>query len=128
MGDEIHINGNLNNVILNIKSTLTNVQQSVGSMPAVDDAARQQVQQLLQQLSKELEQIPASLKEEAEAVAASVQVLVDTAKSEQPNKPMLQITADGLKKAAANLASVAPMVVSIAGQVVTAIFQMKGLA
>ncbi len=128
MGDEIRITGNYSNVILNIKSTLTNVQQSVGAMPAVDDTARQEVQHLLEQLSKELEQIPASLQAEAEAVAASVQVLVDTAKSEQPNKPMLQITAEGLKKAAANLAGVAPMVVSIAGQVVTAIFQMKGFA
>jgi methyl-accepting chemotaxis protein len=128
MGDDIRITGNYSNVILNIKSTLTNVQQSVGTMPAVDDTARQELQRLIEQLSKELEQIPASLKEEAQAVAASVQVLVDTAKTQQPNKPMLQITADGLKKAAANLASVAPMIATIAGQVVTAIFQMKGLA
>jgi hypothetical protein len=127
MGDDINISGNFNNVILNIKSILTNVQQSVGTMPAVDDAARQQLQALIGQLSKELEQIPASLKAEAEAVAASVQILVDTAKSQQPNKPMLQITADGLKKAAENLAGVAPAVVGIAGQVVAAVFRMKGL-
>jgi len=128
MGDEIHISGNYSNMILNIKSTLTNVQQSIGAVPAVDDASRQQLQSLIGQLSKELEQIPASLKEEAEAVAASVQVLVDAAKSEQPNKPMLQITADGLKKAAANLAQVAPTVVSIAGEVVATVMRMRGLA
>lgn len=128
MGDEIHISGNYSNMILNIKSTLTNVQQSIGAVPAVDDASRQQLQNLIGQLSKELEQIPASLKEEAEAVAASVQVLVDAAKSEQPNKPMLQITADGLKKAAANLAQVAPTVVSIAGEVVATVMRMRGLA
>ncbi|HTP01912.1 MAG TPA: hypothetical protein VMJ64_11110 [Anaerolineales bacterium] len=128
MGDEIRISGNYSNVILNIKSTLTNVQQTVGTMPAVDDASRQEVQRLLGQLSKELEQIPTSLQEQAQAVSASVQVLVDTAKAQQPNKPMLQITADGLKKAAENLAGVAPMVVTIAGQVVTAIFRMRGLA
>ena len=127
MGDEIHISGNYSNMILNIKSTLTNVQQSIGAVPAVDDASRQQLQSLIGQLSKELEQIPASLKEEAQAVAASVQVLVDAAKSEQPNKPMLQITADGLKKAAANLAQVAPTVVSIAGEVVATVMRMRGL-
>ena len=128
MGDDIRITGNYSNVILNVKSTLTNVQQSVGAVPVVDDAARQDLQRLLEQLSKELEQIPASLKDEAEAVAASVQVLVETAKSEQPNKPMLQITADGLKKAAANLASVAPAVVGIAGEIAAAVLRMRGLA
>ena len=101
MGDQISINGNYQNVILNIKSTLTNVQQSVGAMTAVDDAARQELQRSIAELSKALEQIPASLKEEAEAVASAAQMLVESAKSEKPNKTVLEITAEGLKKAAA---------------------------
>jgi len=128
MGDNININGNFNNVILNIKSTLTNVQQSVGGMATVDESARLELQRLIGQLSQALEQIPASLKDEAEAVAASVQVLVENAKSEKPNKTMLQISGDGLKKAAENLAQVAPAVVGIATQVVAAVIRMKGFA
>jgi hypothetical protein len=127
MGDNININGNYENVILNIKSTLTNVQQSVGAMSAVDETARQELVQLIKQLSAALEQIPANLKDEAEAVAASAQVLIDNAKVEKPNKTMLQISGDGLKKAAENLAQVAPAVVGIAGQVVAAVMRMQGL-
>ncbi len=128
MGDQISINGSYQNVILNIKSTLSNVQQSVGAMPTVDDAARKELQASIAQLSQALEQIPASLKEQSEAVAAAAKMLVDTANSEKPNRTMLEITGDGLKKAAANLAGVAPAVVTIAGQVVAAVLRMRGVA
>ena len=128
MGDEISLSGNYSNVILNIKSTLTNVQQSVGVMPAVDEAARADLQSSIEQLKQALETIPGSLKDEAEAVATAAQMLVDTAKAEKPNKPMIEITADGLKKAAANLAQVAPTVVTIAGQVAAAVLRMRGIA
>ncbi len=128
MGDQISINGSYQNVILNIKSTLSNVQQSVGAMPTVDDAARKELQASIAQLSQALEQIPASLKEQSEAVAAAAKMLVDTANSEKPNRTMLEITGDGLKKAAANLAGVTPAVVTIAGQVVATVLRMRGVA
>src|SRR5512143_1256735 len=83
MGDEISLSGNYSNVILNIKSTLTNVQQSVGAMPAVDEAARADLQSSIEQLKQALETIPGSLKDEAEAVATAAQMLVDTAKAEK---------------------------------------------
>ncbi len=128
MGDQISINGSYQNVILNIKSTLSNVQQSVGAMPAVDEAARNELKDSIALLSQTLEQIPASLKEQSEAVAAAAKMLVDTANSEKPNRTMLEITGDGLKKAAANLAGVAPAVATIAGQVVATVLRMRGLA
>jgi ABC-type transporter Mla subunit MlaD len=127
MGDQISINGNFSNVVLNIKSTLTNVQQSVGAMSTVDETARTDLQHSIEQLSQALEQIPPSLKEEASAVATSAQMLVDAAKAQQPNKTMVQITGDGLKKAAANLAQVAPTIVVIAGQIVAAVLRMQGI-
>lgn len=128
MGDQINISGNFQNVILGVKSTLTNVQQTAGSMPAVDDGARQELQRSLEQLSQALEQIPASLKEQAEAVASATQMLVETAKADKPSKTMIEITGDGLKKAAENLAGVAPAVVGIAAQIVTTILRMRGFA
>jgi septal ring factor EnvC (AmiA/AmiB activator) len=128
MGDKITISGNIQNSILNIKSTLTNVQQSVGSISTDDEAARQELQSLIGQLGQALERIPESQKEQAEAVAASAQALVETAKSDKPNKTLLQISGEGLKKAAENLAEVAPAVVGIAGQVVAMVMRMKGLA
>jgi len=128
MGDEIRIDGNITNAILNIKSTLTNVQQSVGTMPTVDESARAQLQNSIEQLRQALENIPASMKEQAEAVASAAQTLVDAAKTEKPNKTTVEITSDGLKKAAANLAQVAPTVVGLAGQVIAAVLQMRGIA
>lgn len=128
MGDEIRIDGNITNAILNIKSTLTNVQQSVGAMPTVDESARAQLQNSIEQLRQALENIPASMKEQAEAVASAAQMLVDAAKTEKPNKTTVEITSDGLKKAAANLAQVAPTVVGLAGQVIAAVLQMRGIA
>jgi hypothetical protein len=128
MGDEIHISGNYQNVNLSVKSTLTNVQFTAGAMPTIDEAARQDLQQSLEQLSKALEQIPASLKEQGEAVASATQLLVDTANADKPNKTMIEITGDGLKKAAMNLAGVAPTIVAIAGQVLSAVLRMRGLA
>ncbi len=128
MGDEIHISGNYENVILSVKSTLTNVQNTVGTLPAVDAGAREELRHSLELLSQALEQIPASLKEQAEAVASATQLLVQTAQADKPNKTMIEITGDGLKKAAMNLAGVAPTVVTIAGQVIAAVLRMRGLA
>jgi phage-related protein len=128
MGDKITISGNIQNSILNIKSTLTNVQQSIGSISTGDEATRQELQGLIDQLGQALENIPPNLKEEAEAVAAATQMLVESAKAEKPNKPLLQISGEGLKKAAENLSQVAPTLVSIASQVVAVVMRMKGLA
>ena len=128
MGDKITISGNIQNSILNIKSTLTNVQQSVGSISTDDEAARQELQGLIEKLGDVLQHIPESQNEQAEAVAASAQALVETAKADKPNKTLLQISGEGLKKAAENLAEVAPAVVGIAGQVVAMVMRMKGLA
>lgn len=128
MGDKITISGNIQNSILNIKSTLTNVQQSVGSIPTDDQAARQELEGLIEQLSQALQNVPAKQAEQAEAVAASAQALVETAKADKPNKTLLQISSEGLKKAAETLADVAPAVVGITGQVVALVMRMKGMA
>lgn len=128
MGDKITVSGNIQNSILNIKSTLTNVQQSVGSMSTEDETARHELQGLIEQLSQALQHIPESQKEQAEAVAVSAQALVENAHADKPNKTLLQITGEGLKKAAENLAEVAPAVVSISSQVIAAVMRMKGLA
>jgi len=92
MGNEIHISGSYRRVVLEIKSTLTNVQQFVGAMSTVDEAVRQELQGSIAELGKALEQIPPSLKEEAEAVASAAQMFVESAKSEKLNKTALDIT------------------------------------
>jgi len=120
-GDTFNMSGDFRGAILNIKSTLTNVTQTIGALPNADEAAKANLQQLVNQLDEELKQVPADKAEEAEAVAQMTKTLVETANSEKPNKMMLQITGEGLKKAAENLAAIVPNVVKIAGAIVAGI-------
>jgi methyl-accepting chemotaxis protein len=121
MPDNIKMSGDFRGAIINIKSTLTNVQQSVGAMATEDPNARQELEELIGQLSENLQQVPENNREDAQAVADLTQSLVETAKAEQPNKTTLQITGEGLKKAAQNLAEVMPAVIPIVTQIVAAV-------
>jgi hypothetical protein len=120
------MSGDFRGAIINIKSTLTNVQQSVGEIRTADEATRKELETLIGQLNEALQKVPAEDVEQAQAVAETAKVLVDTAKAEKPNKTMLQISGEGLKQAAQNLAGVMPIVASIAGQIVVAVAKLTG--
>ena len=128
--DNITVSGNQNSNIniKNVNSMLTNAHEAVDAMADKGQAEREDLQALITQLQQALESIPGNLKDEAEAVAASAQMLVENAKAQTPNKPLLQISGEGLKKAAEGLAGVAPTLVNIATQIVTAVMRMKGMA
>lgn len=59
-GDQFNMSGNFSGAILNSKSTLTNVSQSIGAAPHGDAATKAQLQQLIAELSAELQKVPAS--------------------------------------------------------------------
>lgn len=120
-GDTFNMSGNFSGAIVNVKSTLTNVSQTISTLPQADDAAKAELQQLLRQLEEALKQVPPEKKQEREAVEQMTKMLVDTANSDQPNKSVMQISAEGLKKAAENLAGVVPSVVKIAGAIIAGI-------
>ena len=115
------------NVNINIKSTLTNVQQSVGQIRTDDEASRKELEKLIAQLSEALQKVPEKNQEQAEAVAETAKALVDTAKAETPNKTMVKITAEGLKQAAQNLADVMPVVATIAGHIALTVIRLIGV-
>ncbi len=117
MADRIEMSGDFRGAIVNIKSTLTNVQQSVGDIRTDDLASRAELEKLIGQLSEALQKVPAANEEQAEAVAETAKALMDTATADKPNKTMITVTAEGLKMAAQNLAEVMPTVVTIAGQI-----------
>lgn len=127
MPDRFSMSGDFRGAIINIKSTLTNVQQSVGEIRTDDQNARQELEKLIGQLSEALEKTPEENQEHAQAVAETAKALVDTAKAEKPNKTMLQITGEGLKQAAQNLAEVMPVVVTIASQIVMTIAKLTSV-
>jgi len=126
MADRFNMSGDFRGAIINIKSTLTNVQQSIGDISSTDETARKELESLIGQLSEALQKVPAEHQEQAQAVAETAKVLVDTAKAEKPNKTMLQISGEGLKQAAQNLAGVMPTVLTIAGQIVMTIAKLTG--
>ena len=127
MPDRFSMSGDFRGAISNIKSTLTNVQQSVGEIRTDDQNARQELEKLIGQLSEALEKTPEENQEHAQAVAETAKALVDTAKAEKPNKTMLQITGEGLKQAAQNLAEVMPVVVTIASQIVMTVAKLTSV-
>lgn len=128
MGDRITISGNIQNSNLNIKSTLTNVQQTINAAADADASSREQLQALVAQLQQALEGLPMEQQEQGEAVALSAQALVENSRAAVPNKTLLEISAQGLKKAAESLSAAAPGVVSLAAQIASAVLHMRGLA
>jgi len=117
-GSQYNLSGNISGSNVNIGSTLTNVNQSISAMPQGDQAEKDQLKQLIEQLNAALQQAPADRQAEAEAVATFAQQLVETAAKPQPNKPIVQGTGMMLKQAAQNIAGVLPTVLTIATQIV----------
>lgn len=75
---------------------------------------RDELKTLLEQLQEELNKVPEEQQGDAEAVAKIADNIAEEAAKPEPNKTMLTITGDGLKKAAENLKSVAPIARDIA--------------
>ena len=126
MGDTITMSGKFEGTVLNIKSTLTNVSQSIGQISGIDPSTQDQLIELVEQLNEELQQAPPEKAEDAEAVAESAKLLVETASKKQPNKAMVQVSAQGLKLAAKNIAEVLPVVLTIALQIVATVTKLVG--
>ena len=124
MADRFNMSGDFRGAIINIKSTLTNVQQSIGEIHSGDETTRKELETLIGQLSEALQKVPAEHQEEAQAVAETTKVLVDTAKAERPNKTMLQISGEGLRQAAQTLAGVMPPVLNIARQIILVVTKL----
>ena len=76
MGDRFNLTGDFRGSIINLKSRLENVQQSVGEIHSDDEEARKELQKLIQQLSEALEKAPKEQKEQVEAVAETAKALV----------------------------------------------------
>lgn len=119
--------GDFRGAILTIKSTLSDVQQTIGTMSTANDSDKQELKNLVNRLEQALEKIPETSDEDGVAVSQATEMLINTASEEKPNKTMLQITGEGLKQAAKNLAAITPDVVTIATSIVMAIGKISGM-
>lgn len=125
-GDQFNMSGNFSGAILNIKSTLTNVSQSIGAAPMGDAATKAQLQQLIEQLSAELQKAPAEQVGEAEQAAKRAESAVAEATKPNPDKDDVAYSLSRLKKAAENIAQVLPIVLPIATQIADVLRKMIG--
>lgn len=125
-GDQFTMSGNFSGAILNIKSTLTNVSQSIGAAPHGDAATKAQLQALVEQLSAELQKVPAAQAGEAEQAAKRAESAVAEATKPNPDKDDVEYSLSRLKKAAENIAQVLPTVLPIATQIADVLRRMIG--
>jgi hypothetical protein len=126
-GDQFTMSGNFSGAILNIKSTLTNVSQSIGAAPHGDAATKAQLQALVEQLSAELQKVPAEQAGEAEQAAKRAESAVAEATKPNPDKDDVEYSLSRLQKAAENIGKVLPTVLPIAMQVATVLRGMIGM-
>ena len=111
--------GNITNItgdnnIVSSESILSHVNQTVEASSAFSDSDKDELKDLLDQLTVLLQSVPENSVEEAEAVAEMAKNLVQVAAKEKPNKPLIKITANGLKIAATNIAVIVPQVLTTA--------------
>jgi len=114
MGHNINVVGP---AIVAIDSTLSNVSQTIGSAPGLNDQQKSDLDQMVRSLRTQLDSLKATHADEAKEIADAVDKAVTNAsKTPQERKAsMLQLSAKGLKDAAQLVAEVAPGVLATAG-------------
>jgi hypothetical protein len=124
-GDTYNLSGDFRGANLNIKSTLENVAQSVGTLPNSDATAKADLQQLLVALNNALQTAPDEHASQAEELSESTSILVAESSKEKPNQTMMKMLGNGLREAAESLGTVLPAVVTIVEQIVTAVTKLN---
>jgi len=99
-----------NNNTVNIDSTLMSIQQSVQANNYITQPTKQKLDALLDELKEALKSVPDENRDGAEAVAEMAGDFVGKVTKEKPNKPLIKISADGLIRAAENIAAITPKV------------------
>ena len=117
--------GNIgNNSIVNIGSILHSVNQSIQANSYLSLSDKQEIDSLLKGLVDALKQLPPENADEAEAVEEMAKDLVENATREKPNKKLIEISAEGLKKAAKDLSIIIPSVLLISEKLISFIFAL----
>jgi len=88
----------------------------IGTIPGADQSTKDELTALTKQLNALLQQAPIEHADDVERITERVEGLVKEAKKSKPDPDYLKVSAAGLKKAAANLATVLPAVIPIATQ------------
>ena len=86
-GDKINMSGDFRGAMVNVKSTLTDVQQSIGRAPHGEDSEKVALTRLITELTNMLDTLPAThtdqLANQVEAVAHIANALADLANDQK---------------------------------------------
>ncbi len=124
-GDTINLSGDFQGSNVNIKSTLQQASQIVGGSAADDHATATTLGRLLAQLNERLQAAPPDQQSQAEEVAASTELFVETATADNPNPTMLRMLSLALQQTAQGLESSLPGVTELVKQIVAAVTSLK---
>ncbi|MBN1314873.1 MAG: hypothetical protein JXA42_05380 [Anaerolineales bacterium] len=108
----------LSEPIISIKATLDKVHKKIKNSKVIDRSEKENLTNLIKQLSDALLAAEPGNQEAAEAVALSAADLVKSAINERPNKVRIEITKEGLHSAAQNLSNVIPLVGIITKEII----------
>jgi hypothetical protein len=119
LGDRINIS-NVQNSILNVKSILEQVTQSINAAPIATEK-KDELRSLVDQLNDILARAPEDKRDDADAVAEMLKNTMDKIAQPNPNKKALGISLGGIVTAAKGLADVLPIATKI-GSLIAGMF------
>jgi hypothetical protein len=113
MGHKINARGS---AIININASLSNVTQTIGAAAGLDSTQKAQLEALVQSIKSEIETLKASHEDETKEIAEALEKAVTNAAKppQERKKSLLQLSANGLKEAAALVKDIAPNILSTA--------------
>jgi len=126
MGDKIDISGDFRGALVNVKSQLENVTQIIHSLPTGDEESKTELLKLIEELKAVLSKVPEEKVKEAEKVSNRVEALTREISEKEPDKEMISMTGESLKRAVKNIADVLPSVIPLAAQIVTVALKFHG--
>jgi len=121
--DVFNMSGDFRGAVINIKSNLTRVSQSINAIPNSDLDVKAELGRLVDELAQLLQSVPSENIDDAEAVAWATESLLKTLNVDKPNKTVTTITAEGLKKAAQNLSEIVPSILPIVEQIISVVIR-----
>lgn len=122
VASKIVIQGHQN--IVNVDSTLNAVNQTVQANTYISQDAKQEIESLLKQLFESLKEVQSEMGDETEVVEKMAKDLVENGTKEKPNKKLIEISAEGLKKAAKDLEIIIPSVLLISEKLISFILAL----
>ncbi len=120
-GDDFGMSGDFRGAIVNVKSTLKDVTQTVSALPHGNDSQKNELERLLTQLTAELQKIPQGMEQQSQRLATQVEKLVEELEEEEPEIGKLS---KRVKQAAEKLITVLPTALPLAKKIIEAVKSM----